>query len=976
MPVSCKCLPGSHKHVWLVFFSILSLLPKTKLYNMKATAKILVPLVIIFCFAAKLQAQQSDKEKIKAELSRNTAFIFIENKGQYIDENRKPLNNLLFIGQSKGINVLVTDKGLSYVFLKGLNPRGNDLINKETENIKYQWHRIDMELDNAKILPENITTSEQTDTRYDFYFAHCPQGITNVHAYKKITVKSIYPGIDWTITCNGSMGIKYDFIVHPHADISAIKMRYKGVDLLKYNEDENKISIKCSLGELTEGGILTYEKETGKQINSKYHLNRNEVEFNISKYDDNEDLEIDPPLVWGTYFNEGTNTACNQGLTDLARDNSDNIYACGYTTGTLSGIVNLGGYYDGVFNGTTDALILGFNNFGTQKWATYYGGSYDEIGRGIACDGTNIWVTGNTRLSAGTNDFPLLNATQTTYGGGAGNSGSETGGDAFVLRFSVSNLSRQFATYLGGSSDDEGEGITIDPNGNGIATGYTQSNNFPTAGTIPQSTNAGTVDAFITCYSTSNAYQFSTYHGGSTTDRGRDIYAETGTGNNYFYVVGSTKGGTFPTSGGFQNTFGGGTYDAFVTKYNISTITAPTITWCSYYGGSGDDSANAVVHYYDPNSSNHNVFATGGSTSNNLPGLGICNSAHGGLDIFFTEILAPNTSPSVQKTYYFGSTSSDDDTGSDLYLARPNGAENGDCWLVGESSGANFAPIQSLGPACYYNQTSSGGSKDGIIMRIPYTPVGSCTINWSTYYGGTASDWLWGVCADNHDCVFVCGEMISTETQLGTPSELFDYGAGAYYNGTHRNNHDIALGKFCECPAAYAGPNKNNDVCCPGAQIGPNAQSCFTYSWSPCQGLTPNCTTANPTANPSATTTYTLTITNSNTGCTATATVKVTNVAICCSPPSGVNPATETTKYYKVFPNPTSGEFTIEFVENFSEIISLSISDVLGRTIYDKKNFIPERRMILNFSDKGKGIYFIKMLKSNGETFVKEIIIQ
>ena len=40
----------------------------------------------------------------------------------------------------------------------------------------------------------------------------------NVQTWQKITIKSIYPGIDWVIYSDEEKGLKYDFVVHPGAD--------------------------------------------------------------------------------------------------------------------------------------------------------------------------------------------------------------------------------------------------------------------------------------------------------------------------------------------------------------------------------------------------------------------------------------------------------------------------------------------------------------------------------------------------------------------------------------------------------------------------------------------------------------------------------------------------------------------------------------------------------------------------------------
>ena len=86
-----------------------------------------------------------------------------------------------------------------------------------------------MELKNADIKKENIVTEKMSTDFSQYFFAHCPQGISDVHTYEKITIREIYPNIDWVLYNSNDKGFKYDFILHPGADAKQIQMIYSSL---------------------------------------------------------------------------------------------------------------------------------------------------------------------------------------------------------------------------------------------------------------------------------------------------------------------------------------------------------------------------------------------------------------------------------------------------------------------------------------------------------------------------------------------------------------------------------------------------------------------------------------------------------------------------------------------------------------------------------------------------------------------------
>jgi hypothetical protein len=76
-----------------------------------------------------------------------------------------------------------------------------------------------------------------------------------------------------------------------------------------------------------------------------------------------------------------------------------------------------------------------------------------------------------------------------------------------------------------------------------------------------------------------------------------------------------------------------------------------------------------------------------------------------------------------------------------------------------------------------------------------------------------------------------------------------------------------------------------------------------------------------------------------------------------------------------IFPNPSSGKFTIEHTENANEhsMMSLEIYNSVGEKIFQTE--ISEIKSEIDLSDQPNGIYFVS-IKTEKELFTEKIIIQ
>ena len=204
------------------------------------------------------------------------------------------------------------------------------------------------------------------------------------------------------------------------------------------------------------------------------------------------------------------------------------------------------------YAGGSDAFVTKLTPAGDALvYSTHLGGSGTDVGTGIAVDADgSAYITGYTSST----NFPTQSAFQTRLNGLY---------NAFVTKLTPAGSALVYSTYVGGNDNDNGCGIAVDAEGSAYITGNTSSTNFPLTQYIGSSGPQGE-DAFVTKVSPhGTALVYSTYLGGRSGDGGSAIAVDAA---GAVYVTGTTGSTDFPTESPFQETFGGGIGNAFVTK--------------------------------------------------------------------------------------------------------------------------------------------------------------------------------------------------------------------------------------------------------------------------------------------------------------------------------------------------------------------------------------------------------------------------
>ena len=326
----------------------------------------------------------------------------------------------------------------------------------------------------------------------------------------------------------------------------------------------------------------------------------------------------------------------NDNATAIALDSETNAYVVGATTSMDFPVKNA---FQLTHAGGTrpfdplDAFLVKLNAEGTEVvYATYLGGSGDDVARGVAVD-----AAGYAHITGGplSDNFPVTgDALQSERSGHF---------DAFVTQFGPTGSALTYSTYLGGGSSDLAFAIALDEEGNWYVTGITGSADFPLLNPLQSGSGGDDMlgfDAFVTKLEADGSeIEYSTFLGGSGMEIGFGIAVDSD-GN--AYVAGETDSTDFPTLGALQAA-NAGLSDGFVVKLGPMGLTAD---YSTYLGGSDYDSLQGVAL-----NGSQDLYVTGLSLSIDSPAtFGAFQTTSAGLADVLVAKIGPGTPPPVLTT--------------------------------------------------------------------------------------------------------------------------------------------------------------------------------------------------------------------------------------------------------------------------------------------------------------------------------------
>ncbi len=379
-----------------------------------------------------------------------------------------------------------------------------------------------------------------------------------------------------------------------------------------------------------------------------------------------------------------------------------------------------------------------------RLWGTYYGGSNAEEANYCSTDiNGNVYLAGNTRSL---NQIATVGAHQTVYAGGT------TLGDAFVVKFNSAGA-RQWATYYGGSGDDNGNAVRVDNTGNVYLVGGTGSASGISTPLSHQPIFGGGSgffgDGYVVKFNASGIRQWATYYGGAGDE---SIYDCSFDINGFLICTGvsTATSNAISTLGSHQPSFGGGISDGFVVKFDLSG----NRIWATYYGGTMRDDP-----YSCETDASGNIYIGGTSTSTNgtsIASVGAHQTVYGGGAWGDAFVAKFNSAGVRQWGTYYGGVGDDYGIGCSVNSA-------GDVFIIGATNSTLTNVIATPGS----HQTTFGGSMfwgDGFLAKFNSSGIRQ----WGTYYGDAASDNFFSCKVDAAGNIYVAGQT-SSNNSISTP---------------------------------------------------------------------------------------------------------------------------------------------------------------------------------------------------------------
>ncbi|MBM3760539.1 MAG: hypothetical protein FJW36_09865 [Acidobacteria bacterium] len=399
-------------------------------------------------------------------------------------------------------------------------------------------------------------------------------------------------------------------------------------------------------------------------------------------------------------------------------------------------------------------------------WSRYLpGGDFDVATSVLVEPSGDVWVAGH---SAGQYDAYGPNEPFQTKNAGRT--------DIFLVKYRINpdgSATTLFFTWLGGTDVEELVDMKFDRQGRIVLTGITNSNNFPMAASPFQNVAGGDFDVFVSVVDPNQggaaSLVYSTYYGGTGRELAKAL-AVGPTGN--IAVVGTTIADGIPGVGNGAQPVRRGNSDAFVIYFNPR---ANGLSYASYLGGSGNDSAVSVVL-----DNSNRIWFAGSTGSPDFP-LTDNGPQANSTGFFDGYIAAIDPSRSGLSSFIYGTLIGG--SGSDEARGLALDA-NGKLWVAGITFSKDFPTTPQAA------QRTLAGGTDAFVMQIDPALSGTAALLYSSYVGGTGFEFVYGLSLVGDSRAAIAGYSMSGQLPVtgnalrSTPASAFADGMVALINSS------------------------------------------------------------------------------------------------------------------------------------------------------------------------------------------------
>ena len=551
--------------------------------------------------------------------------------------------------------------------------------------------------------------------------------------YERVGLGEVFPGIDVQLRATGT-NVEKIFTVAAGQDPGRIRLAIGGATRVELGA-RGELIAHTGNGPLAYTAPVAFQEDAQgnrQAVDVRYVLDARTAQygFALARYDTTRPLVIDPLLQSSYIGGNGYESVYAVAVHPVSGD----VYVAGYTgfpafdPGQATGFPGLAGGAQPALGGTWDAFVSRFSPDLTRLiQSTYLGGTGYDAAYALAIHPVtgDVYVAGGTATASG---FPGVAGSAQPVFGGATNTFD---GDGFVSRFSADLKTLIRSTYLGGTGDDSIWAMAIHPaSGDVYVAGATSSagSGLPGAATGARPANGGGTDAFVSRLSADlTTVRRSSYLGAAGSDSARAIAIHPVTGE--VYVAGSTDApaGTFPqVAAGAQPAYGGGTSDAFVSRFSADL---GTLLRSTYLGQSGDDAATALAVH----PASGELYVVGGTTASSAPFPGAATGAQktygGGFRDAFVSRLSADLAQVIGSSY-LGAAEGDFGTALAIH------PQTGEIYVAG----GTYSPASSFPGVANGAQPVFGAGNNNSDAFISRFSPDLATLIQSTYLGQSAAD--------------------------------------------------------------------------------------------------------------------------------------------------------------------------------------------------------------------------------------------